>query len=97
MAGLDVALPDRVHRVQYETMVADTDAETRRLLAYCGVAFEPACLRFWESGRPVRTASSEQVRRPIYREGLDHWTHYKPWLGPLLDVLEAGGTTMEFR
>ena len=59
----------------------------RRLLDYLGLPFEEACLRFHETARPVRTASSEQVRQPIYREGLDHWRHFEPWLGPLKAAL----------
>ena len=87
MAHVDAVLPGFVHRVTYEDMVADTAGETRRLLAHLGLDFEPACLRFYENARPVRTASSEQVRRPINREGLDHWRHYEPWLGPLKAAL----------
>ena len=64
--------------------------EVRRLLDYCGLPFEEACLRFYENERAVRTASSEQVRQPIYREGVDHWRHYEPWLGPLKTALGAG-------
>jgi tetratricopeptide (TPR) repeat protein len=87
MAHIDAVLPGRVHRIHYETMVADTEGAVRRLLAYCNVPFEDACLRFYENERAVRTASSEQVRTPIYREGLDQWHHYEPWLGPLQDAL----------
>ena len=87
MAHYDQALPGRVHRVFYETMVEDTENEVRRLLAYCGLPFEDGCLRFFENARPVRTASSEQVRQPIYRDGVDHWRHYEPWLGPLKAAL----------
>ena len=87
MAHFDAVLPGRVHRVHYETMVEDTEQEVRRLLDYCGLPFDPACLRFFENDRPVRTASSEQVRQPIYREGLDQWRHYAPWLGPLEEAL----------
>ena len=87
MAHFDRELPGRVHRVIYECMVDDTEAEVRRLLDYCGLPFEPGCLRFFENERPVRTASSEQVRQPIYREGLEHWRHYEPWLEPLRAVL----------
>ena len=86
----DTALPGRIHRVQYETMVANTETETQNLLAYCNLPFEPACLRFWETDRPVRTASSEQVRQPIFREGLDHWRNYAPWLGTLEKALKEG-------
>ena len=87
MAHFDTALPGRIHRVIYEQMVADPEAEVRRLLAYCGLEFEPACLRFHENARPVRTASSEQVRQPIFTDALDHWRHYEPWLQPLKTAL----------
>lgn len=87
MAHFDAVLPGRVHRVIYERMVEDTDNEVRRLLDYCGLPFEAQCLRFFENERPVRTASSEQVRRPIFREGLDQWRHYEPWLEPLKAAL----------
>ena len=87
MAHFDAVLPGRVHRVHYEAMVDDTEAQVRALLAHCGLAFDPACLRFFENDRPVRTASSEQVRQPIYRDGLEQWRHYAPWLGPLEEGL----------
>ena len=87
MAHFDEVLPGKVHRVIYEDMVADTESEVRRLLEYCGLPFDPACLRFFENPRAVRTASSEQVRRPIYRDGVDHWRHYEAWLGPLKQAL----------
>jgi tetratricopeptide (TPR) repeat protein len=87
MAHFDAVLPGRIHRIHYENMVENTEPETRRLLDYCGLAFEPACLRFWETDRPVRTASSEQVRQPIFREGLEQWRHYEPWLAPLIQAL----------
>jgi len=87
MAHFDDVLPGRIHRVVYERMVDDTEAEVRRLLAYCGLPFEDGCLRFFENPRAVRTASSEQVRQPIYRDGVDHWRHYEPWLGPLKEAL----------
>ncbi|MBV6415887.1 MAG: Beta-barrel assembly-enhancing protease [Steroidobacteraceae bacterium] len=87
MAHYDAALPGRVHRVFYERMVDDTEGEVRRLLEYCGLPFESACLQFYANDRAVRTASSEQVRRPIYRDGVDHWRHYEPWLDPLKEVL----------
>lgn len=83
MAHFDAVLPGRVCRVLYERLVEDTEAEVRRILAYCGLAFEPACLRFFDNARPVRTASSEQVRQPIYRGALEHWRYYAAWLGPL--------------
>jgi tetratricopeptide (TPR) repeat protein len=87
MAHFDTALPGRVHRVIYEHLVEDTEREVRRLLEFCGLPFEPGCLRFFENDRPVRTASSEQVRRPIYRDGVDQWRHFEPWLDPLKDAL----------
>ncbi|MGB5131019.1 MAG: sulfotransferase [Steroidobacteraceae bacterium] len=87
MAHFDEVLPGRVHRVIYERMVEDTEAEVRSVLAYCGLPFEPGCLRFFENERPVRTASSEQVRQPIYREGVDQWRHYEEWLDPLKAAL----------
>jgi tetratricopeptide (TPR) repeat protein len=87
MAHFDAVLPGRVHRVIYESLVEDTESEVRRLLQYCGLSFDERCLRFYENERAVRTASSEQVRQPIYRDGVDHWRHYEPWLGPLKDAL----------
>ena len=80
-------LPSRVHRVIHEHLIDDTEAEVRRLLDYCGLPFEARCLRFFENDRPVRTASSEQVRRPINRDGVDQWRHYAPWLDPLKAAL----------
>ena len=87
MAHFDAVLPGRIHRVIYEDLVEDTEGEVRRLLDYCGLPFEDACLRFFENDRPVRTASSEQVRQPIYKGGVDHWQHYEPWLEPLKSAL----------
>jgi hypothetical protein len=87
MAQFDAALPGRVHRAFYETLIEDTEAQVRRLLDHCGLPFEDTCLRFYENERAVRTASSEQVRRPIFREGMDHWRHYEPWLEPLKAAL----------
>jgi len=87
MAHFDAVLPGRVHRVIYEDLVDDTEREVRRLLDYCGLPFDAACLRFFENDRPVRTASSEQVRQPIYRSGVDQWRNYEPWLGPLKAAL----------
>jgi predicted Zn-dependent protease len=96
MAHFDEVLPGRIHRVIYERVVEDTEAQVRRLLDYCGLPFEEGCLRFFENERPVRTPSSEQVRQPIYREGMDQWRHYEEWLdplkaalGPVLDTWDA--------
>jgi tetratricopeptide (TPR) repeat protein len=87
MAHFDAVLPGRVHRVFYESMIENTEAEVRRLLHYCGLPFEPEVLRFHENQRAVRTASSEQVRKPIFREGLDQWRNFDPWLDPLKSAL----------
>jgi len=89
MGHIDQVLPGRVHRVIYEDLVETVETEVRRLLNYCGLDFEPACLRFYENTRAVRTVSSEQVRRPIYRDGLDHWRRFEAHLGPLKDSLGA--------
>jgi hypothetical protein len=93
MAHFDAVLPGRVHRVIYEEMVADPEGETRRLLAYCGLPFEEGCLRFYENDRAVRTASSEQVRKPIYAQGVDQWRAYEAWLEPLKAAL---GEVLEY-
>jgi len=87
MRHWDAVLPGRVLRVQYEDVVADLEGNVRRLLAHCGLEFEPACVEFYKTERSVRTASSEQVRQPIYREALDQWRQYETWLGPLRAAL----------
>ena len=87
MRHWDLVLPGKVLRVQYEQLVDDLDGQVRRILAHLGLAFEPACLEFHTTARSVRTASSEQVRRPLYREGLDQWRHYEPWLAALREAL----------
>lgn len=80
-------LPGRVLHVQYEDMVADTEAQVRRLLDHCGLPYEDTCLRFYENKRAVKTASSEQVRQPIFTSGLDQWENFEPWLSPLKAAL----------
>jgi hypothetical protein len=85
----DGALPGKVLRMQHEEVVLDLEGSLRRLLDFCGLDFEPACLEFYKTERSVRTASSEQVRRPIYTEGLGQWRHFEPWLGPLKAVLRS--------
>jgi tetratricopeptide (TPR) repeat protein len=80
-------LPGRILRVQHEELVEDLDGQVHRLLEFCELDYEPACLDFHRSERSVRTASSEQVRQPIYREGLDQWRHFEPWLEPLRAAL----------
>lgn len=92
MAHFDAVAPGRIYRVQYERLVADTEREVRQVLDYCGAPFDPACLAFYATERAVRTASSEQVRRPIYREGLEQWRHYESWLGPLREALGPAAT-----
>jgi tetratricopeptide (TPR) repeat protein len=87
MAHFDDVLPGRVHRVQYERLIEAPEAEVRRLLDYCGLDFDPACLRFYDSKRPVHTPSSEQVRQPLFTEGLDYWRNFEPWLDPLKRAL----------
>jgi Sulfotransferase family len=87
MAHFDAVLPSRVHRVIYERLIENPEAEIRRLLGYCGVPFEEQCLRFYENTRPVRTASSEQVRLPLFVEAVDHWRNYESWLEPLKSAL----------
>lgn len=87
MAHIDAVMPGAVHRVIYEQMVSDTEAQVTKLLAAVGVDFEPACLTFWQTDRAVRTASSEQVRQPIFTDGVDHWKRFADWLGPLADTL----------
>ncbi len=87
MAHLDAVLPGRVHRVRHEDMVADSDATIRALLSALNLPFEESCLRFWENDRAVRTASSEQVRRPIFADGTDQWRQFDPWLGELRTAL----------
>jgi len=79
--------PGRILRVCHEDVVEDLQSNVRRLLDYCHLDFEPQCITFHETRRSVRTASSEQVRQAIYREGLDQWRHFEPWLGPLRDAL----------
>jgi tetratricopeptide (TPR) repeat protein len=93
MTHFDAVLPGHIHRVFYERLVEDTEVEVRRLFEYLGLPFEAECLRFFENERPVRTASSEQVRQPIYRGGMEQWRHYDAWLqelkaalGPVLDA-----------
>ncbi|WP_339669578.1 sulfotransferase [Dasania marina] len=79
----DRVLPGKVLRVQYEEVVADIEQQVRRILDFCGLPFEAGCLEFYNNQRPVRTASSEQVRQPIYSAGLEHWRHYEPYLDEL--------------
>jgi hypothetical protein len=88
-------LPGRVLRVYHEDVVDDLEGSVRRLLDFCGLEFEPQCVAFHENRRSVRTASSEQVRQEIYREGLVHWKNFRPWLEPLQRAL--GDATRRYR
>ncbi len=81
------ALPGQVLDVHYEDVVSNTESEIRRILDYCGLPWEDNCLRFYETERPIRTASSEQVRQPIYRNAVGQWRHYEAHLGPLIETL----------
>jgi tetratricopeptide (TPR) repeat protein len=87
MRHWDEVLPGQVLRVQHEDVVEDLEGNVRRILDFCGLDFEPACLEFYKTERSVRTASSEQVRQPIYKEGLDQWRNFDPWLGELKRAL----------
>jgi tetratricopeptide (TPR) repeat protein len=87
MAHVDAVLPGRVHRVIHERLLEDPEAEVRALLGHLGLDFDPACLAFHENKRAVRTASSEQVRRPLNRDGVGQWRPFEPWLGPLKQAL----------
>ena len=95
MRHWDAVLPGRVLRVHYEDVVADLEGSVRRVLQFCGLPFEAQCVSFHENKRSVRTASSEQVRQAINREGLEQWKHFEPWLGPLRDAL--GDAAVRYR
>jgi tetratricopeptide (TPR) repeat protein len=95
MRHWDEVLPGKVLRVHYENLVADFEPHVRRILGFCGLEFEPACLEFHKTERSVATASSEQVRQPLFREGLDQWRHFEPWLGPLRNTL--GDALLRYR
>jgi tetratricopeptide (TPR) repeat protein len=95
MRHWDAVLPGRILRVQHEDVVADLAGSVRRILDHCGLTFEPACVEFHKTERSVRTPSSEQVRRPIFREGLDQWKPFEPWLGPLKTAL--GDAVVRYR
>ena len=83
----DCVLEGRILRVYHEDVVDDLEGNVRRMLSFCGLDFEPQCVDFHKTRRSVRTASSEQVRRPLNREGLDQWKHFEPWLDPLKAAL----------
>jgi hypothetical protein len=87
MRHWDAVLPGQVLRVHHEDVVDDLEGSVRRILDFCSLEFEPGCVDFHKTSRSIRTASSEQVRQPIYREGLDQWRNYEPWLGSLREAL----------
>jgi tetratricopeptide (TPR) repeat protein len=87
MQHWDAVLPGWVLRVRHEDVVADLEGSVRRLLAFCGLGFAPECLEFYRTARGVATPSAGQVRRPIYRDGVDQWQHYAAWLEPLRSAL----------
>jgi hypothetical protein len=87
MEHWDQVLPGKILRVNHEDVVNDLEGNVRRILAFCGLEFEPACLEFHKTERSVRTVSAAQVRRPIYREGTEQWRNFEPWLGPLKAAL----------
>ncbi|MGA0600987.1 tetratricopeptide repeat-containing sulfotransferase family protein [Caulobacter sp. KR2-114] len=87
MRHWDEALPGRILRVQHEDVVDDLEGSVRRILDHCALPFEPGCVDFHKTRRAVRTPSAEQVRQPIFRDGLDQWTRYEPWLDDLKAAL----------
>jgi len=93
MAYFGRALPGRIHLVLYEDMVADPETELRKILDYLELPFEEQCLSFHKSDRYVRTASSDQVREPIFKSAVEHWKHYAQWLEPLKAAL---GPVLDF-
>ena len=95
MRHWDSVLPGRVMRISYEDLINDLHRNVRRMLALCDLEFEPACTEFYKTERVVGTASSQQVRQPLFREGLLHWQNYEPWLGALRDSL--GDAVVRYR
>ena len=93
MGHWDDVLPGKVLQVQYEQVVEDLQGEVRRILDFCGLDFEPACLEFYKTERSIRTASSEQVRRPIFKSGVDQWRSYETWLEPLKRALAGSDSS----
>jgi len=82
---------DAIHEVRYEDMVADQESETRKLLAFCGLEWDDACLAFHEQKRAVNTASATQVRKPVYRDSVELWRRYETQLEPMLEILHKHG------
>ncbi|MEJ0022813.1 MAG: sulfotransferase, partial [Alphaproteobacteria bacterium] len=99
MNHFDAALPGQVTRIIHEQLVDDPEAQIRALLAKLDLPFDQRCIDFHQNDRAVRTASSEQVRKPIFKEGLEQWRHYEPWLGalsaslaPVIDIWDRPAT-----
>ena len=89
MAHWHRVMPGVIHTVHYERLVDDTVGETQRFLEFCGLAWEDACMRFYENKQASTTASAAQVRKPVYRSSLDRWKKYREFLGPLEEVLST--------
>ncbi|HVU21236.1 MAG TPA: sulfotransferase, partial [Rhizomicrobium sp.] len=87
MAHYDAVLPGKIHRIAYEELIENPEAQIRKLLAYLALPFEERCLKFYENKRAVRTFSSEQVRMPIFKDSLESWRNYEPWIAPLRSAL----------
>jgi len=87
MAHWDKVLPGKILRVQHEDVVEDLETQVRRMLDFCGLPFEQACLDYYKTDRAVKTPSSEQVRQPIYKSGLEQWRNFEPYLKPLKSAL----------
>jgi hypothetical protein len=93
MQHWDAVLPGKILRVQHEDVVQDLEGSVRRILEFCDLPFESQCVEFHKTERSVRTASSEQVRQPIFKEGLGQWLYFEPWLGPLKEALGSMAKT----
>lgn len=87
MSHWNKVLPGYVYEIDYERLVAEQREQTEQLLSFCGLEWDEACAQFYKNKRQVNTVSTSQVRSPIYKDSIEHWTHYKTWLSPLLDVL----------
>jgi len=95
MGHLQAVIPEQSLTVHYENIVTDLEGQVARLLEHCGLPFEDACIKFHENDRAVRSASSEQVRQPIFRAGLEQWRHYEDNLGALKNVLKSRGLNID--
>ena len=84
----DAVMPGKILRVDYEQVIDDLEGQVRRILDYCELPWDDACLRYYENARPVNTASSEQVRQPIYKDAVEFWKRYESHLDELMEILE---------